>query len=224
MPCTTGIHSNDGGVIAAAPGQQQQQDQSPQTQINTNSMYPQDNNAAQIGNTNALTSYQQPIQGVAPAGSRGGDANKGGGPVGRRPRLSMSLNGRMSIGGLGGLNGLASITSETTFGRAMSGLSALSIDWENMEDFDVNLDHSAGINNDIINGRQQQGRSDSNPAGGESGRQVQGDGQDDAGGYGQQQLQADNMRRGPMVSRRSSLRKNLPVNPNGNMFNVSFNM
>lgn len=39
-----------------------------------------------------------------------------------------------------------SITSENTFGRAMSGLSALSIDWENMEDFDVNVDHSAHIN------------------------------------------------------------------------------
>lgn len=42
-----------------------------------------------------------------------------------------------------------SINSETTFGRAMSGLSALSIDWENMEDFDVNVDHSAHINNGI---------------------------------------------------------------------------
>lgn len=40
-----------------------------------------------------------------------------------------------------------SVNSEATFGRAMSGLSALSIDWENMEDFDVNVDHSAHINN-----------------------------------------------------------------------------
>ena len=31
-------------------------------------------------------------------------------------------------------------------GRTMSGLSALSIDWENMEDFDVNVDHSSHIN------------------------------------------------------------------------------
>eukprot|EP00559_Dactyliosolen_fragilissimus_P008808 CAMPEP_0184858292 /NCGR_PEP_ID=MMETSP0580-20130426/3416_1 /TAXON_ID=1118495 /ORGANISM="Dactyliosolen fragilissimus" /LENGTH=1008 /DNA_ID=CAMNT_0027354375 /DNA_START=495 /DNA_END=3521 /DNA_ORIENTATION=+ len=37
--------------------------------------------------------------------------------------------------------------STATFGRTMSGLSALSIDWENMEDFDVNIDHSAHINN-----------------------------------------------------------------------------
>jgi len=40
-----------------------------------------------------------------------------------------------------------SVTSEPGFGRAMSGLSALSIDWENMEDFDVNIDHSSHINN-----------------------------------------------------------------------------
>jgi len=40
-----------------------------------------------------------------------------------------------------------STTSETTFGRAMSGLSALSIDWETLEDFDVNVDHSSHINN-----------------------------------------------------------------------------
>mmetsp|Transcript_48990 Transcript_48990/g.118656 ORF Transcript_48990/g.118656 Transcript_48990/m.118656 type:complete len:737 (+) Transcript_48990:397-2607(+) len=44
----------------------------------------------------------------------------------------MSLTGRMS---------------EVSYGRAMSGLSALSIDWENMDDFDINVDHSAHINN-----------------------------------------------------------------------------
>lgn len=43
-----------------------------------------------------------------------------------------------------------SLTSETNFGRAMSGLSALSIDWENMEDFDVNVDLSAHINNNYV--------------------------------------------------------------------------
>jgi len=37
--------------------------------------------------------------------------------------------------------------SSDTFKRAMSGLSALSIDWENLEDFDVDVDHSACINN-----------------------------------------------------------------------------
>ena len=33
------------------------------------------------------------------------------------------------------------------FGRALSALSALSIDWENMDDFDVEVDHSAHIDN-----------------------------------------------------------------------------
>lgn len=51
----------------------------------------------------------------------------------------------MSYGNRGSLRGM-SITSETTFGRAMSGLSALSIDWENLDDFDVEVDHSAHIN------------------------------------------------------------------------------
>lgn len=42
-----------------------------------------------------------------------------------------------------------SLASERSYGRAMSGLSALSIDWENMEDFDVTVDHSAHINNNV---------------------------------------------------------------------------
>lgn len=46
----------------------------------------------------------------------------------------------------GGLRNM-SLTSDATFGRAMSGLSALSIDWENLEDFDLEVDHSAHINN-----------------------------------------------------------------------------
>lgn len=50
-----------------------------------------------------------------------------------------------------------SVASEETFGRAMSGLSALSIDWENMDDFDVNVDHSAHINSDLANGRPTDG-------------------------------------------------------------------
>lgn len=51
----------------------------------------------------------------------------------------------MRDGNRGSLRGM-SITSETTFGRAMSGLSALSIDWENLDDFDLEVDHSAHIN------------------------------------------------------------------------------
>jgi hypothetical protein len=56
-----------------------------------------------------------------------------------------------SIISFGGVRGM-SVTSEATFGRAMSGLSALSIDWENLEDFDVNVDHSAHINNSSAGG------------------------------------------------------------------------
>ena len=33
----------------------------------------------------------------------------------------------------------------SSFGRAMSALSELSIDWDDMDDFDMNLDHSANI-------------------------------------------------------------------------------
>lgn len=62
----------------------------------------------------------------------------------------------LSIISFGGNMRHMSMTSEATYGRAMSGLSALSIDWENMEDFDVNVDHSAHINNgsDIPSGIQ----------------------------------------------------------------------
>jgi len=63
---------------------------------------------------------------------------RGGG--GRRASRNPSI---ISFGGVRGM----SVTSEATFGRAMSGLSALSIDWENLEDFDVNVDHSAHIDN-----------------------------------------------------------------------------
>jgi hypothetical protein len=66
-----------------------------------------------------------------------GERREGGG---RKKRNSSIL----SYGN--GLRGM-SITSETTFGRAMSGLSALSIDWENLDDFDLDVDHSAHINN-----------------------------------------------------------------------------
>jgi hypothetical protein len=65
--------------------------------------------------------------------------NGDGGGGGRKKRNSSIL----SYGN--GLRGM-SINSETTFGRAMSGLSALSIDWENLDDFDLEVDHSAHIN------------------------------------------------------------------------------
>jgi hypothetical protein len=69
-------------------------------------------------------------------------------PVSENQRDMVSRN--LSIISFGGNMRHMSITSEATFGRAMSGLSALSIDWENMEDFDVNIDHSAHINNGMM--------------------------------------------------------------------------
>jgi len=224
MPCTAGVHChcranrNSPVPSASIPGmadqqqQQLQQQHSPQPQ-SSNPYH--DNNGQNTNNKNEYLSYQQPIQDGAPMG--GGNDDGGDGPSRRGARSSM----RMSIGGLGGLGRHLSLTSETTFGRAMSGLSALSIDWENMDDFDVNVDHSAGINNDIINSQQQQQQGQNNGLQGDgSPQQQQLAGADGAGGYGQQQQHPNGQR----VARRSSLRKNLPVNSNGNMFNVSFNM
>ena len=64
--------------------------------------------------------------------------------VSQRPHRNSSI---ISFGG--GRN--MSFASEASYGRAMSGLSALSIDWENMDDFDINVDHSAHINNGGLN-------------------------------------------------------------------------
>lgn len=52
-----------------------------------------------------------------------------------------------SIISFGGRN--MSFASRRSIGRAMSGMSALSIDWENIPDFDVTVDHSAHINNNM---------------------------------------------------------------------------
>eukprot|EP00816_Leptocylindrus_hargravesii_P009773 CAMPEP_0196806282 /NCGR_PEP_ID=MMETSP1362-20130617/6170_1 /TAXON_ID=163516 /ORGANISM="Leptocylindrus danicus, Strain CCMP1856" /LENGTH=936 /DNA_ID=CAMNT_0042179691 /DNA_START=364 /DNA_END=3174 /DNA_ORIENTATION=+ len=55
---------------------------------------------------------------------------------------------RRSLTRYGGRNNRFSFsmrTSEVSFGRSMSGLSSLLLDWDNMEDFDVNVDHSANI-------------------------------------------------------------------------------
>jgi hypothetical protein len=60
--------------------------------------------------------------------------------------LSIGNSGfRGSIGRASNSGRPAGRNSEATFGRAMSGLSALSIDWENLEDFDVDEDHSSHI-------------------------------------------------------------------------------
>jgi hypothetical protein len=86
------------------------------------------------------------------------DDSNGMGAVGGNDGEMMMLDRRAqrnpSILSFGG-NGLRhmSFTSEAaSFGRAMSGLSALSIDWENMDDFDINVDHSSHINDDGADG------------------------------------------------------------------------
>mmetsp|Transcript_133565 Transcript_133565/g.198613 ORF Transcript_133565/g.198613 Transcript_133565/m.198613 type:complete len:701 (+) Transcript_133565:262-2364(+) len=65
-----------------------------------------------------------------------------------------------------------SFASEASYGRAMSGLSALSIDWENMDDFDINVDHSSHINNGMNPPNQMGGNDgllDPKPIGGGGG-------------------------------------------------------
>lgn len=64
---------------------------------------------------------------------------------GARRQSGGTANGNGTFSGRNSYKRL-STTSAISFGRAMSSLSALSIDWENMEDFDVNVDHSAHIN------------------------------------------------------------------------------
>eukprot|EP00574_Skeletonema_japonicum_P014681 CAMPEP_0201716366 /NCGR_PEP_ID=MMETSP0593-20130828/2357_1 /ASSEMBLY_ACC=CAM_ASM_000672 /TAXON_ID=267983 /ORGANISM="Skeletonema japonicum, Strain CCMP2506" /LENGTH=709 /DNA_ID=CAMNT_0048206157 /DNA_START=221 /DNA_END=2350 /DNA_ORIENTATION=- len=155
-----------------------------------------------------MNQYEQPIH-------QGGGDHAGPAPRPGKSRMSMRMSlgrmsGRMSIGGLSGLSNLTS--GETTFGRAMSGLSALSIDWENMDDFDINVDHSEGINNDIVNAQQQQ---------------LQQKGEDNPVGNMREpnyEYEAAGPGAGPRVARRSSLKKNLHVNPGANNMNVSFNM
>jgi len=85
------------------------------------------NNCASNENTNNAVTMPAPAEQPQPSSNTGG---------GERMSL-FRRNSRLR----------QSVTSEAGFGRAMSGLSALSIDWENMEDFDVNIDHSSHINN-----------------------------------------------------------------------------
>jgi len=165
---------------------------------------------------NEYKSYQQPIQDSSPGWGGGvdGDDGNGNGNAGmpQRQQRARQSSRLLSFSGIGGPGRLFSL-SETTFGRAMSGLSALSIDWENMDDFDVNVDHSAGINNDIIKQQQDQAAQDQKGQwnGNESEQKNTGSGQDNEG-YGQR------------AERRSSLRCNIPVTNGGSAHNVSFNM
>lgn len=218
IPCTAGQYCFCKSVVDTVAADEQQQAQ-PHT---TESMFQE---TGQQDVNNGYVSYQQPIQDSSPMNGEGEGMN-----AGRRGRSSMRMSiGRMSIGGLGGLGRHFSMTSETTFGRAMSGLSALSIDWENMDDFDVNVDHSAGINNDIINRQQQQAQQQDDEGGDGSLNSSDGGPQQESNGadeYGQ--LDAGGGRRGPKVARRSSMRKNIPMlqkqKGSASSFNVSFNM
>jgi hypothetical protein len=82
-----------------------------------------------------------------------------------RNQRNMSV---ISFGGAG-LRGMSFTSERASFGRAMSGLSALSIDWENMEDFDVNVDHSAHINNGNPNSQSPNNRLPESVNGGPTG-------------------------------------------------------
>jgi hypothetical protein len=165
-------------------------------------------------------SYQLPIQDISPNGDGGWDGNANGdgndGIPQRQQRARQSIP-RLSFGGIGGPGRHFSLGrfSETTFTRSMSGLSALSIDWENMDDFDINIDHSAGINNDIINFQQQQGQS----AQGQQGQRNVNQSEQNCSGGDQ-----DNEGYGHQAERRSSMRCNIPVSNGGSAHNVSFNM
>lgn len=104
-----------------------------------------DQNNGQLGMGGAEDRMGMPAAGVQMHMRDGG--------FGRRASRNPSI---ISFGGVRGM----SVTSEATFGRAMSGLSALSIDWENLEDFDVNVDHSAHINNAGGAGARKEGETE----------------------------------------------------------------
>merc|ERR1711935_1256511 len=101
------------------------------------------------GMNNLVSSMNGPNGGMDMRGSAVGSGNNT-----RNPPVISFGNHRMSLMGQMSQNpnhrmSLMGRMSEVSYGRAMSGLSALSIDWENLEDFDVNVDHSEHINNKI---------------------------------------------------------------------------
>ena len=169
---------------------QQQQPHQAQQMMNDFSQPLMGSDAPNMGNVNA--------SGMGQNGGAGMDFFGGGGmnPMQNQNGQQLNDGGDMmqrsaqrnpSIISFGG-NGLRhmSFTSEATFGRAMSGLSALSIDWENMDDFDINVDHSSHINN----------------SGSPAGRMGSGDGM----------LEPQPLGGGP-GGRRSSLRRSFVANP-----------
>lgn len=106
-----------------------------------------------FGGTGGMNNLVAAINGSNGGGNMRGSAVGSGNNVRNPPVISFG-NHRMSLMGQMSQNpnhrmSLMGRMSEVSYGRAMSGLSALSIDWENLEDFDVNVDHSEHINNNI---------------------------------------------------------------------------
>lgn len=107
-----------------------------------------------FGGSNALNNLGGNMNGPSGGGDMRGSNIVSGNNVRNPPIISFG-NHRMSLMGQMSQNpshrmSLMGRMSEVSYGRAMSGLSALSIDWENMDDFDVNVDHSEHINNNGI--------------------------------------------------------------------------
>jgi hypothetical protein len=106
-----------------------------------------------FGGTAGMNNLVAAINGPSGGGDMRGSAVGSGNNIRNPPILSFG-NHRMSLMGQMSQNpnhrmSLMGRMSEVSYGRAMSGLSALSIDWENLEGFDVNVDHSEHINNNI---------------------------------------------------------------------------
>ena len=104
-----------------------------------------------FGGTGAMNNLVAAMNGPNGGGDMRGSAVGSGSNIRNNPIISFG-NHRMSLMGQMSQNPRMSLMgqlSEVSYGRAMSGLSALSIDWENLEDFDVSVDHSDHINNNI---------------------------------------------------------------------------
>lgn len=155
--CTKQCNENQAQAQAHASSQQQhyqQLMQQHQDQLNAQALQMQQHQQQQ---------QQQDFQSLQQQLQAGMNVQQMANMMGNAPHcVGLAGAGGMPMGALGMGSGRNSLTSvpfggrvghsmsvmpENTFGRTMSGLSSLSIDWENMEDFDVNVDHSAHINN-----------------------------------------------------------------------------
>jgi hypothetical protein len=132
MPCTCGDGCRCRNCTEHCKQRQEEQQQSRQDE---QKLHEDDQNYQVDSPENGNYDYGWTGSLMPLCGTDGGDAMR---VASRNPSVVSYGNGRHM-----------SITSETTFGRAMSGLSALSIDWENMEDFDITVDHSSHIDNTL---------------------------------------------------------------------------